>query len=129
MLPATTDHRDTSFQIAVSRLLRAGVAASALVVFAGLTFDLWRHGAAKPHYRVFAGEPAEFRSLGGILRGAAALDPRAWIQFGLLLLIATPVARVVFSAVMFALERERLYVVLTVIVLSALVYSLAGGYR
>lgn len=128
MLQGTRHQRKESFQTALSRLLRAGVAASAVVVLTGLVFDLLRHGSDKPHYRVFAGEPAEFRSIAGVLGGAAALDPRAWVQLGLLLLIATPVARVVFSAVVFALEGERLYVALTALVLAALLYSLAGGY-
>jgi uncharacterized membrane protein len=54
-------------------------------------------------------------------------DGRAIIQCGLLLLIATPVARVLFSIVAFALEKDRLYVVLTLIVFCILIYSLFGG--
>jgi len=42
---------------------------------------------------------------------------------GLLLLIATPIARVAFSIVGFALERDRMYVVFTLIVLAILLYS------
>jgi uncharacterized membrane protein len=44
-----------------------------------------------------------------------------------LLLVATPVARVAFSIVGFALERDRLYVVITTIVLAILLYSLIAG--
>ena len=43
---------------------------------------------------------------------------------GLLLLIATPVARVAFSVAAFAEQRDRLYVVVTSIVLLLLIYSL-----
>jgi uncharacterized membrane protein len=128
MFGIVTEPRTGRFETAVSRLLRAGVALSALVVLAGMAIDLARHGAERPHYRVFAGEPAELRSVGGVLRGAAELDPRAWIQLGLLLLIATPVARVALSVVTFALEREPLYVALTALVLAALLSCLAGGY-
>jgi uncharacterized membrane protein len=49
------------------------------------------------------------------------------IQLGLLLLIATPVARVAFSAAAFAMQRDRLYVVVALIVLAVLMYSLMGG--
>jgi uncharacterized membrane protein len=52
---------------------------------------------------------------------------RGWIQLGLLLLIATPIARVAFSIVGFSIERDRLYVVFTVIVLAILLYSLLGS--
>jgi uncharacterized membrane protein len=49
------------------------------------------------------------------------------IQLGLLLLIATPVARVAFSVAVFAMQRDRLYVVVALIVLAVLMYSLTGG--
>ncbi len=120
------DSTSGAFPAAVSRLLRAGVTLSAVVAIGGLTLDLLRHGGDPPHYRVFVGEPAELRSVWGVLHGAAALDARALIQLGLLILIATPVARVVFSAAAFALERDRVFVALTALVLAALVYSLAG---
>jgi uncharacterized membrane protein len=42
------------------------------------------------------------------------------------LLLATPIARVALSAVMFALQRDRLYFVVTVIVLPVLLSSIAG---
>jgi uncharacterized membrane protein len=50
------------------------------------------------------------------------------IQLGLLLLIATPVARVAFSVAAFAMQRDRLYVVVALIVLAVLMYSLTGGH-
>jgi uncharacterized membrane protein len=50
------------------------------------------------------------------------------IQFGLLLLILTPVARVAFSLAGFALERDGTYVALTSIVLAILIYSLAAPH-
>jgi len=49
------------------------------------------------------------------------------IQLGLLLLIATPVARVVFSIVVFALQRDWLYVGITLAVLAVLAYGLAAA--
>jgi uncharacterized membrane protein len=50
------------------------------------------------------------------------------LQLGLLLLIATPIARVVFSVFAFALEGDRMYVTFTLIVLSVLLYSLFGSF-
>ncbi len=58
---------------------------------------------------------------------AAKLQGRGWIQLGLLLLIATPVARVVFTVFAFARERDTTYVVVTLIVLGLLLCGLFGG--
>jgi uncharacterized membrane protein len=55
------------------------------------------------------------------------LNPLGLIQLGLLLLIATPVARVVFSVAGFAIERDWMYVVITLLVLLTLLYSLASS--
>ena len=49
------------------------------------------------------------------------------IQLGLLLLIATPVARVVFSAFAFAIQQDKLYVFVTLAVLAVLAFGLASG--
>jgi uncharacterized membrane protein len=49
------------------------------------------------------------------------------IQLGLILLIATPVARVALSLLAFAVQKDKMYVVVTAIVLGLLVYSLFFG--
>jgi len=114
---------------AIGLLLRVGVTLAALLVAAGGAVFLARHGGELPDYRVFRGEPAELRSLAGVLEGVRALRSRALIELGLLVLIATPVARVVFSLAAFARERDRLYVGVTAVVLVVLLYSLGGGVR
>ena len=58
---------------------------------------------------------------------ALALRGKGIIQFGLLLLIATPVARVAFSIFGFAEERDRLYVVVASIVLSGFGLTALSG--
>lgn len=111
----------------IGNLLRAGVTLAAVVVLFGGIVYLARHGYAAPQYHVFVGEPTDLRTISGIMKDLLAFQGRGLIQFGLLLLIATPVARVAFSVVAFAIERDRLYVVVTLIVLAILTYSLAGG--
>jgi uncharacterized membrane protein len=123
-VPQWTDER---VERLLGNLLRAGVLIAAAFVLAGGIWYLLRFGGTPTDYRVFRGEPSELRSLGGILGGLFALTPRGLIQFGLLLLIATPVARVALSAVAFHLERDRTYVAITLLVLGTLVYSLSGG--
>ena len=122
---AWTDQR---VETIVANLLRAGVLLAAAVVALGGIIFLVRHGRAMPQYARFVGEPFELRTVSGIIRGTASFHGRNIIQLGLLLLIATPVARVAFSVVAFALERDRLYVVITLIVLAVLLFSLAGGH-
>ena len=118
---------DEQVEQIVGNLLRIGVIAAAIVVFAGGIIYLMRYGANLPDYSIFHGEPAEFRNVEGIMKAAFGLRSRGLIQLGLLFLIATPVARVVFSVFAFALQHDRVYIVVTLIVLGVLIYSLAGG--
>ncbi len=111
----------------IGTVLRVGVVVSALVVFAGGVFYLAGYGNDVPAYKVFRGEPADLRTVSGILDDVLSLRRTGLIQFGLLLLIATPVIRVAFSIVAFGLERDWIYVVVTAIVLSILIYSISGG--
>ncbi len=118
--------KDADVQQAVGNLLRAGVLLAAAVVLAGGAIYLWHHGGGVPDYRVFRGEPLDLRALGGIVRDATSGSGRGLVQLGLLILVATPVARVAFTAVAFALERDRTYVLVALLVLSLLLKSLAG---
>jgi len=112
----------------MGNLLRAGVILAAIVVLVGGIFYLIRYGAIAPDYRVFRGEPANLRSVSGILADAIELHSRGLIQLGLLMLVATPVARVVFSVFAFTRQHDLTYVVLTLIVFALLIYSLAGWH-
>ena len=117
---------DPRLQHVVGTLLRYGVLLAAAVVLLGGILYLGRHGGAVPDYHVFRGQPPNLRSLVGIVRSALALDERGVVQLGLVLLIATPIARVAIAAVAFAFERDRTYVLVSLLVLSLLLKSLAG---
>jgi uncharacterized membrane protein len=119
---------DQSIEVVVGKLLRAGVLLSAAVVFAGAVIYLLHYSFAPTDFKMFRGEPAEFRSIHGILDAALARRGRGIIQLGLLLLIATPVARVAFSIFGFAKERDYMYVVFTTIVFLILLYSIFGNH-
>jgi uncharacterized membrane protein len=118
---------DQQVEQTVGNLLRAGLIIAAAVVAAGGLLYLVRHGTEEPHYRIFRGEPADLRSILGIVRNSLQQRGRGLIQLGIVLLLATPVARVAFSVVAFALQRDRLYVMVTCIVLGILLYSIFGG--
>ncbi len=123
----TSGWTDARLEMLLGNLLRLGVLLAALVVLSGAVLFLFHHGGGHPDYHVFRGEPSDLRSVVGILGDAFDARGRGLIQFGLLLLIATPVARVVFSAVIFGLERDWRYVAFTLVVLGVLVFSLMGG--
>ena len=119
---------DERIEQIVGTLLRVGVMLAAGVVFTGAACFLARHGAETPHYRIFRGEPSDLSHVQGIIGSTFGCEARALIQLGLLLLVATPVARVIFSVAGFALQRDRSYVVITLLVLAVLLFSLAGGH-
>jgi uncharacterized membrane protein len=119
---------DLKIEIIIGALLRTGVTLAAAVVVFGSIVYLARHGHEATHYSVFRGEPEALRSVTGIVDGALHMSGGAMIQLGLLILIATPVARVAFSAVGFAIERDYLYVGMTLFVLAVLLYSLLGSH-
>ncbi|MFI5233719.1 MAG: DUF1634 domain-containing protein [Gemmatimonadales bacterium] len=115
---------DTAVERLVSFVLRGGVIAAAIVTGAGGALYLARHGAERVDYAAFHGEPDSLRSLAGIVRGVAGLRAEWIIAAGLLLLIATPIARVAVLLVVFLRERDRLYVAVSAIVLAVLLMSL-----
>lgn len=127
----TPQHEPQWVDAAISALLRTGVTLSVTVVIVGLVFSFIRH----PDY-------VHSRTALGRLTDAEAVYPhqlrdvaaqigqgrgQAIVMLGLLMLIATPVARVAFSILAFAVERDRLYAAITVIVLALLVISFVIG--
>lgn len=122
------DNAEQRMDQIIGRLLQAGVILAAVFVLAGGAVFLSRHATPVTNYQVFSGEPAQFRTLAGIFHEAVALHGRGLIQFGLLILIATPIARVIFSVFAFLYQRDWTYVVVTLIVLAILIYSLFGQH-
>jgi uncharacterized membrane protein len=115
---------DQQFEIFLGHLLRTGVLLAAVIVLAGGVWFLGQSNGARRDYRMFRGVPAELSHVPAIFHGAITWQPLALIQFGILVLIATPVARVLFSMLGFAIERDWMYVSVTAIVLALLLYSL-----
>jgi uncharacterized membrane protein len=120
----TTEWTDRRVEYVIGNLLRAGVLISALIVLSGAAIYLTHHRNDSADYRVFHGEPTDLRHIRGILKDSVSLHGRGIIQLGLLLLIATPIARVAFSIFGFAQEKDWMYVGFTIIVLMILLYSL-----
>ncbi len=115
------EHR---FELLIGTLLRVGVLLSAAVVLLGGIIYLVHNGSTAPTVRVFAGEPATLRTIHGIVASAITFDGRGIIALGLLLLVATPVARVAFTLITFVHQKDWTFVVITAIVLAALLSTL-----
>ena len=111
----------------IGRLLQFGVLVAAAVVAVGGTALLVQHGSAPADFHTFRGATEPLRDIGSIVRGVMQLDSRAIVQLGLVLLIATPVARVALTFVAFLFRRDRLYAALTLLVLALLLYGLVWG--
>jgi uncharacterized membrane protein len=115
---------DQKLEVAIGRMLQTGVMLAALVVLIGGILYLRQSSGPRPDYNHFHGESAELRSPAKIAVLAVHGNPEAIIQFGLLLLIATPIFRVVVAAAGFALEKDSMYVWVSLIVLAVLLFSL-----
>ena len=118
---------DRRMEQLIGRLLRGGVLTAAAIVALGGVVFLARHGGEPPALDRFHGEPAALRSVSGLLGGTVALQGRAIIGLGLWVLVLTPVARVALTLVAFARQRNRAFVGITAVVLTALLWALVQG--
>ncbi len=118
---------DLELEIEIARMLLLGIILSALVVVLGTALMFHDTSLAAPNYTHFHSMTASLSSVKGIVQGSLHLHADAVIQLGLLLLIATPVARVLFCVVGFARQQDKLYVVVSSTVLMILIYSLTRG--
>lgn len=111
----------------VGRLLQIGVLIAAVVVILGGAMLLATSALQVVSFSVFRGEPAMLRSVSAVARGASTFNAHAVIQLGLVLLVATPIARVALTLIAFLFQRDRLYVIITSLVLALLLFSLLQG--
>ncbi len=109
------------FRVVVSTVLIVGVTTSAALIAAGFVGSLVVGWEGSLNGAVPGIDATDFGTLG---RNLLALRPIGLAQAGLVVLIATPVVRVAASVVGFALERDRLYAAITLVVLAILLTSL-----
>ena len=100
-------------------VLQGGVILSAAVIILGLILLPFHPGGFTGHRLLNFPQ-----TVGEVWSGLRVLQPQAIIMLGLLLLIATPIIRVAVSIVIFLLERDRRYVVITLGVLAILLFSI-----
>ncbi len=115
----------------ISGLLRGGVLTSLALVAVGLGLMFFHHPTylrSAEEFRRLTSPGAAFpSSLAEVTAGLRAARGQAVIAVGLLVLILTPILRVTLSVVLFALERDHAYVVITLAVLTILIGSFFLG--
>ena len=120
--------KDTDMQLLLGRVLLAGTFISiSIVIFGGVIF-LYRHGESLPDYKKFNGIPPFLQHLTSLFKAAADFKGQAIIQLGIILLIATPVMRVMFSAIGFILEKDFMYFGISLLVLLIIFASMLSGH-
>jgi uncharacterized membrane protein len=121
---------DTDIEKLIGLQLRYGVVIASIIVLVGGIAYLYQHGqGAIPPYHTFVGESAGFTTFSQIMNGVFTGQSKGVVQLGVMVLIATPILRIAFSLVGFILERDRLYIIITAIVLSVMLFSIFGGLK
>lgn len=113
--------------VLIGKVLRYGVILSASIIILGTLGLVATQGKADAtallEYpgSISMNVPA---SPGAFLSGLASLSSLSWIELGVMILLATPLSRVAISVFLFGTERDRLYVVITAVVLVLLLFSM-----
>jgi uncharacterized membrane protein len=115
---------DARMEVIMGRLLQIGVLLAASVVLAGGVMYVAAHAGESVSYRVFNAKPIVLRHPAALLTGVAHGDAFSIVVVGLLLLVATPICRVIFAVIAFAMERDRLYVAISLTVLAVLLFGM-----
>jgi uncharacterized membrane protein len=116
--------QDQDLERIIGQILRYGVLLSSLVVLAGGIVYLTRHGHQVPQFGTFRGEPDKMKDPGPMWRAIVHGEGRPLIQLGLFVLIATPISRIAFSIFGYLLEKDYLYMLITGIVLTIILWNL-----
>ena len=118
---------DTQLQNSLARVMLTGVLVAAVIMGIGLIWFVATHEGMPPGDHVFRGEPKYFENPVSMLQRALDLNDvghrRSLIMIGVVLLLINPLVRVAFAAVGFAAQRDKLYSVISLVVLVVLVLS------
>ena len=118
---------DERMELLMGHLLQTGVLAAATVVALGGVLYVLHHGGEPVSYRTFQPKPLNLRHPLELLAALRRSGAVGVVGAGILILVATPICRVIFALVSFALERDRLYALVSAVVLAALLFGLLQG--
>jgi uncharacterized membrane protein len=119
--------KDEQIQNSLARVMLTGVLVAAAVMAAGLVWFVATHEGLPPGDHIFSGEPKYFENLIAMIQRALDLKEvghrRSLIMIGVVLLLINPLIRVAFAALGFAVQGDRRYTVISLLVLAVLVLS------
>jgi len=110
-------------ELIISFVLRGGVLLSAVIIALGVVLFYARYLAAGGRIS----QVTYPHTVAAVFAGLGHGDPLAVIALGLLVLLLTPVLRVLVSVVTFALERDWRYTGITLLVFIILIVSFLLG--
>lgn len=123
----------------IGKLLRYGVILACTITSLGGIIYIYQHNGtmadivnnfkAIPNGMFFAGSDEYLRELKTIIPEVFQLNGAAIIQLGVIVLIATPILRVAFSAISFLIEKDYMYVFITLVVLSIIMANMVFGFH
>lgn len=113
----------------IGQTLRWGVSIACLIALIGGGCYLFIHGNEPiPNYSTFVfDKESSYITIDGIISGILALDMKNWIQFGVVILILTPIIRILLSLLEFVSERDWLYVGITLVVFLVILFNSLEG--
>jgi uncharacterized membrane protein len=118
-------------EIAIALVLRIGVTLSVVIIAAGLTITFVHHPdyfSSRPALGSLTSPGKHFpNTLHEVVAGVRTAQGQAIMMAGLLILIATPLARVALSIVIFLIESDWLYTAITTAVFVILMIAFAVG--
>lgn len=117
---------DKDIQIILGTLLRIGIMVSVSMILLGAFVYLLIDGDAKVDYAYFSPGHSPYSNIVSIAVGVSQFKGLALVQCGVVMLIFTPVLRVVFSIFSFIIERDYLYVCIGLLVLAIILFSLSN---
>ncbi|MDQ1149214.1 DUF1634 domain-containing protein [Sphingobacterium zeae] len=121
---------DKDISLLVGQILRTGVViASSILVLGGILYLIVHGQETVPNYSDFVGEGNANTTITGIITGALSRNVPQIIQLGVLLLIFTPIVRVIGSLFGFVIEKDKLYIIITLIVLAVIIGSILSGVK
>ncbi|WP_293882280.1 MULTISPECIES: DUF1634 domain-containing protein [unclassified Sphingobacterium] len=121
---------DKDISLLVGQILRTGVViASSILVLGGILYLIVHGQETVPNYSDFVGEENANTTITGIITGALSRNVPQVIQLGVLLLICTPIVRVIGSLFGFVIEKDKLYIIITLIVLAVIIGSILSGVK
>jgi len=119
--------QERDVELYIGKMLRFGVALASIITVAGGIIYIFQHPHEQPNFTTFIGTPEYLRKLSTIIPRLLRFDGLAIIQLGVAVLIATPILRVAFSIIAFAIEKDKMYILITGIVLAIILGNMFLG--